>query len=172
MEIQQQAGQHTAKKDKRFMGMDVIGLKPDSEGGECFCRNVWRWHPLWDYCTFVAIVARTVTYGHSNDGDGLDKEDALLLASILRGELESGRTAEAEKERETALRAMPDETCQICNGTGKRKPVPHLGAEELPCNGCDCTGNVRPWATRYHFDVDDVQEFAEFLEHCGGFVIW
>lgn len=152
--------------------MDVYGRNPDSEEGKYFCANVWLWHPLWSYCASVATVARTVTHGHSNDGDGLSDDDSLVLASILRSELESGRTADAVQEREAALHAMTDETCEICDGTGRRKPPPNVGAGALPCNGCDSIGKVRPWETYYHFNVDDVQEFCEFLEHCGGFVIW
>ena len=39
------------------------------------------------------------------------------------------------------------------------------------CNYCQGKGSVRPWSTHYSFGLDHLQEFAEFLEHCGGFRI-
>jgi hypothetical protein len=132
------------------MGMDVYGKKPDSEVGEYFRRNIWGWHPLWDYCTSVALVARTVKAGHYNDGDGLDKEDALVLASVLRAELESGRTKTTLSNREPSEQEQRhlDWWRQISRDVPGSKFV-HV----------------------YKFGVDDVREFCEFLEHCGGFEI-
>lgn len=73
------------------MGMDVYGKKPMSEKGEYFRNNVWWWHPLADYCVHVASdICEACQYWHSNDGCGLDAEDAMQLAEILQGELDSG----------------------------------------------------------------------------------
>lgn len=169
--------------------MDVYGKNPDSTKGNYFGCPIWGWSPLWAYCRSVATVAHTVTYGYSNDGDGLDENDALVLASILRSELESGRTAAAVKEQEAAYSAMPDRNCWCCNGTGRvQETTPAddsiqtddtpFGAEpnytgiEIPCYQCEGTGKVRPHETQYQLRVQDVREFCEFLEHCGGFAIW
>ena len=169
------------------MGMDVYGRNPDSEEGKYFCANVWWWHPLWSYCCDVSTVARTVKCGHSNDGDGLAETDVLVLASILRSELESGRTAEVARERETYLQSLPDEECPTCKGTRKVSVgvVPDAANLEndpfapsmapfidKPCSGCEGTGRIRPFLTWYCFDADFVRKFCDFLEHCGGFVIW
>ncbi len=155
------------------MGFDVFGKNPKNEKGEYFRNNVWWWHPLWEYCCFVAPdVAGKVAYGHSNDGDGLDEEDALALARRLREELESGRTKEYEERYMAALKALPDEPCPICGGTGRRLPPPQVGPGDVPCNGCNGTGRVRPFATHYPFSEENVREFVEFLENCGGFEIW
>src|SRR5215468_3135785 len=89
------------------MGMDVIGKAPSSKTGESFMANIGWWHPLWDYCCDVAPVARKVKYGHSNDGDGLNAEDARALGAALKQEIESGRTALTERAREAAV---PDST--------------------------------------------------------------
>ena len=36
------------------MGMDVCGINPTSKEGECFCNNIWSWHPLAEYACRVA----------------------------------------------------------------------------------------------------------------------
>ena len=172
------------------MGMDVIGRNPDSENGKLFCANIWWWPALWCYCCHITAVAQTVQRGYTNDGDGLDETDALVLASILRSELESGRTAEFARERETYLQSLPDEQCWMCKGKGTRKVsagitppdaatlendplAPNTGPFiDEPCGQCKGTGKVEAEATWYCFDADFVREFCDFLEHCGGFNIW
>jgi len=156
------------------VGFDVFGKNPKNETGKYFRNNVWWWHPLWEYCCQVAPdIAGKVTHGHSNDGDGLDDEDdALALARRLREELESGRTKEYERQYAAALEALPDEPCRICGGTGGRQPPPQVGPGDVPCNGCSGTGKVRPFVTNCPFSKENVREFVEFLENCGGFEIW
>jgi hypothetical protein len=39
------------------------------------------------------------------------------------------------------------------------------------CNGCSGEGKTDAWETNYQLDLDDIKEFAEFLENCGGFEI-
>jgi len=149
------------RKKIKVMGMSVYGENPDSARGEHFRRSIWRWHPLWDYCQSVApAVTKKVANGHTNDSDGLDDDDALALASILRRELDSGRT-------EVALRD-------------------HAGLESLPYLPdfvVDMEINQNPGAlpdfprdllvrSRKPLCTEDVREFCEFLEHCGGFAIW
>jgi hypothetical protein len=154
------------------MGMDVFGKEPRTEKGAYFRNNVWAWHPLWSYCEEIAPdIAGRVECGHSNDGDGLDAADAEELAQRLQAEVDSGATARYATERQAALEALPDEECSICSGTGKRRKPPQTGPGRTPCNGCDGTGKVRPFATHYPFDVENVQEFVEFLRDCGGFAI-
>jgi hypothetical protein len=74
--------------------MDVYGSEPADECGEYFRNNVWWWHPLAAYVTETApdISCRCEDW-HSNDGDGLDRDDALALADLLQAEIDSGRTA-------------------------------------------------------------------------------
>jgi hypothetical protein len=159
------------------MGMDVYGKNPKNKRGEYFRNSVWGWRPLWNYCCEVApSVTEQVEHGHSNDGDGLEADDSVFLASILREEIASGRCAKYQKEYEERLENMPDQKCDLCQGTGARSDgyakanVPHV-CEPGGCNGCSGTGKVRPFDTHYPFDVDNVAEFAEFLENCGGFEI-
>lgn len=155
-----------------LMGMDVFGKSPVSPKGEYFRCSVWGWHPLWTYCEETAPeITDKVVYGHSNDGDGLCAEDSIALSRHLREEIAAGRTAKYVRERNDRLASLPDERCRICDGTGRRLPPPEVGAGELPCNGCNSRGKVRPSGTHYGLDVQDVAEFAEFLSDCGGFEI-
>jgi len=154
------------------MGMDVYGRKPDAEVGEYFRNNVWWWRPLADYILEVTpAIASKCKYWHSNDGDGLTKTQALALADVLQGEIDNGSCAEYARFRENQHKALPDEPCTICGGTGKRAEPPQTGPGDRPCNVCGETGTRRPWATMYPFSVENVQAFVEFCHHSGGFRI-
>jgi hypothetical protein len=154
--------------------MDVKGKKPTTEAGEYFRNSVWWWRPLWDYCEQVAPeICSKVKLGQSNDGDGLDARDSLRLAAILRQEIASGATAAFGRYfREEVLALPPEESCEICGGTGKRRPPPEAGPGTEWCNACLGKGKSQNQATRYAFTAGNVQDFAEFLEGCGGFEIW
>jgi hypothetical protein len=154
------------------MGMDVYGKRPADETGRYFRNNVWWWHPLADYCMTVAPdIAEQCQCWHSNDGAGLNGNAAVALANALQAEIDSGRCAAYAAIREAELTALPSEPCDLCDGTGKRKPAPARGAGGVICNNCDGTGSVRPWETRYPFAVENVREFVAFLRECGGFEI-
>lgn len=154
------------------MGMDVYGKKPLNKEGEYFRNNVWWWHPLWSYCEQVAPeITVLVQHGHSNDGDGLDAHASKMLAKVLRDEVSSGRCAAYQKEWQKQLDDIPDGECTICAGTGKRKEAPNIGAGSIHCNGCDGKGHKPPMDKWHHFNVENVEEFATFLENCGGFEI-
>ena len=171
------------------MGMDVYGKNPANEAGSYFRRNVWGWHPLWGYVedTYPEI-AELVEHAHSNDGDGLNAEDSLKLAKLLMSDFESGKAEEYVAERNKALAELPFEECPICKGTGIRTDEigkeygwdtktlePDIaiivGRTTGSCNACNGVGKQENWATNYFLEPDDVKEFAEFLENCGGFEI-
>ena len=167
------------------MGMDVIGRKnPDAY----FRNNVWWWRPLWDYCIKVAPHLCADVNGHYNDADGLDEEQALELASLLRGEIYSDETARYEAEYNMHLASLPRRPCTYCGETGIRTDEVglNLGMPERElspdvqiivgrthgwCNACNGEGVVDHWETSYYFSVDNVLEFTDFLEECGGFSI-
>ena len=165
------------------MGMDVYG-----SSGNYFRNSVWSWKPLADYIQYVAPeIASHCDHWHSNDGDGLNKEDSLALAGILQSEIDSGRCRKYQLAYDERLAALPDEICALCEGTGIRSDK--VGVEygqntkvlssDHPtrpgqmgwCNGCDGTGTKRPFDTYYPFEVENVQEFVEFLRGCDGFEI-
>jgi hypothetical protein len=155
--------------------MDVYGKTPSQEEGKYFRNNVWWWRPLWDYCLENVPVAQKVTYGHSNDGDGLDAEDSVIMADALDELIKSGHTAQWKKERDAEIEALPLVECEQCHGKGYRsdpivKTMPELG-EPGGCNGCSGHGKKLPWDAHYPFEVENVQEFANFCRHSGGFEI-
>lgn len=168
------------------MGMDVIGKKKDSY----FRNNVWWWRPLWNYCKSVAPeICDKVQHGQTNDGDGLNAEDSAALAKILKDNLANGQCGRYERQYKAWQASLPREKCELCNATGIRTdkvgvdgnmPNRELSIEQAKkygrtqgwCNGCDGKGDKENWQAHYPFSVDNVQEFADFLEGCGGFEIW
>jgi hypothetical protein len=172
------------------MGMDVYGKNPKSEVGTYFRRNVWGWHPLWEYVENQhPEIAELVKYAHSNDGDGLGARNSKKLAKILMEDFTSGKVAEYVAERNKQLAELPFEECRLCEGSGIR--TDEIGKQagqhkaELPqdiaiivgrttgtCNGCSGIGKRESWETNYYLEPDDVKEFADFLAECGGFEIW
>jgi hypothetical protein len=126
------------------MGMDVYGNDPLNADGEYFRNNVWWWGPLWEYCHDVAPeLASKVTYGFSNDGDGLDGEDSIALAAALVEALASGHTLKYEEN----FKAEKEKESQSSNESE----------------------NFKSW---YCFDTNNVEEFVTFLKNCGGFSIY
>jgi hypothetical protein len=159
------------------MGMDVYGKNATTERGEYFRNNVWWWRPLWDYCESVYPACYGID-GHSNSGAGFDEAGALALRAVLLDEIESGRTAEYAHQREVFLNALPDEPCSFCDGLGivevKEGWFDYVEGQVTfrdPCNSCKGTKTKRPFDCNYPFSVENVQEFCDFLETCGGFEI-
>lgn len=165
------------------MGMDVYGRT-----GNYFRRNVWGWHGLAEYiCSAFPRRAAPCAEWHTNSGDGLDAEQSLLLADALDDAVASGEAERYVKSRDARLAALPDETCDLCHGTGIRNDDlgrRHGQVEQLIsegghprrgqrgwCNGCNGIGHIRPWDTHYYLEVDDITEFARFMRESGGFEI-
>lgn len=74
------------------MGMDVHGIAPDSEAGQYFRRNIWRWPPLAEFCIDTAPdVCSRCQHWFSNDGDGLDAHGATELAMALQARVNANR---------------------------------------------------------------------------------
>lgn len=157
------------------MGMDVYGINPRSEHGVCFRNNCWFWHPLADYIQAnAAAIACKCKAWHTNDGEGLSDGFSKLLAEVLKSKIASGHAALYAAERAARLAAIPLQSCRWCDGTGTRADAVGVanGFDKLKwCNGCDGKGLVKHDATHYHFTVENVAEFAAFLEDCGGFKI-
>jgi len=159
------------------MGMDVYGKKPTTEEGKYFHNSASSWHPLASYvCEVAPQIADRCAYWHSNDGKGLNNSDAVRLADILQQEINHRRTATYARLRQSKIDMMPNERCFLCEGTGTRKPAPHVGAGDLKtdgikCNYCRGEGHVEPSETKCPFNVENVQSFVTFLRGCGGFEI-
>jgi hypothetical protein len=157
------------------MGMDVFGRNPTTKEGEYFHNTVWWWRPLADYvCRIAPEITSACRYWQSKDGDGLVAQASIALANKLQGEIDSGGVLAYEMRRNSRLELMPNEPCDFCEGTGRRKPAPQCGAGDVRtgiCNKCDGEGHVRPAITEYPFSVENVQRFIVFLRGCGGFCI-
>lgn len=171
------------------MGMDVYGKNPTSEVGEYFRRNVWGWHPLWQYVEIAhPEIAELVEHAHSNDGDGLNASDSIKLSNLLRDDLVSGFAEKYLEARNIWLSELPREDCKLCDKTGIRSD--EIGVEQgMPdkelspemkvltgrevgwCNACDGAGDTPSWDSHYFVDATDISEFADFLKDCGGFEI-
>jgi len=171
------------------MGMDVFGTNPTEEKGAYFRNNVWWWHPLWDYCLNLhPDLCEKVENGHSNDGDGLDADDARELGERLLRDIAEGVTQAYEDEYRRHLSELPMRDCPYCQATGIRTDdvgrEMGMDTEELPddvaiilgrafgtCNGCNGVGKSLSWEANYPFSVDNVRQFAEFALRSGGFSI-
>lgn len=176
------------------MGMDIYGKAPANETGEYFRRNAWGWRPLATLCcTLCPKETAACTYWQSNDGDGLDANEAVALANALDEKINQRAVEAYVKIRDAKLSALPHEPCRICNGSGIRRDdtgvsmgqpdriVPkdaewkggvHPRAGQIGwCNGCDGRGFDRPSECWYSVGEYDVREFVAFLRASGGFEI-
>jgi len=113
------------------MGFDIIGCRPSSEVGKYFCNNVWNWRPLAHYCYEIAPdITKHCREWHTNDGDGLDADQALALAARLDAEVRAGCTEQHARRHESVREMMPTKPCWLCGGTGTRKPPSGRGIAE------------------------------------------
>jgi hypothetical protein len=171
------------------MGMDVIGNNPKSETGSYFRNNVWWWRPLAQFVQEAyPEIAEQCQYWDSNDGDGLDEEYSLILAKRIREDLANGTVEQWETDYNKWRSELPRTECELCNSTGIRTdeigvemgmPTRELSTEisilvgrtHGYCNGCGGVGTQENWLSHYPVAMDNVRQFADFLEDCGGFSI-
>jgi hypothetical protein len=110
------------------------------------------------------------------------------LALSLKTDLGNGTVEQYSKTYNEWRSSLPREACDNCECTGIRndkvgeemgmptkelKPEVQIltGRTHGWCNACDGVGTKESWLAAYPFDVDNVKEFADFLENCGGFQI-
>jgi hypothetical protein len=159
------------------MGMDVYGNRPKNQCGKYFGISAWGWRPLATYaCEVAPAITAKCKYWYSNDCDGLNGEDSILLADLLQKEIDSGRTERYARLRQSQIEQMPNEPCWQCEGTGTRKPTPERGPgnptkDGIVCNSCWGNGYKPPSVADYEFCIETLQEFVYFLRYCGGFEI-
>jgi hypothetical protein len=176
---------HKTSKGRKDMGMDVYGRNnPDAY----FRNNVWWWRPLWDYCNKIAPELCGKVNGHFNEGDGLDEDEALKLAAVIGEEIESGRALAYEADYNAYIASLPRHECEYCGGTGVRDdeigvsmgmPTKELdpavsiivGRTHGWCNACGGEGMKDHPEASYPFSLENLIDFFDFLEECGGFSI-
>jgi len=152
------------------MGFDLYGENPENELGEYFRNNVWWWRPLWSFVTDMCIDIldeRDIEGGGYNNGHLITKEKAREIGSRLNKLILDGTVVYAQKKYVDILEKLPDEKCDLCDGTGQRNDAIVQGQ----CNGCEGKGTRRPWQTNYPFNTENVKEFAEFCLASNGFTI-
>jgi len=102
------------------MGFDVIGTNPVSRSGEYFRNSMGCWLGLWRYClNLFPDIAGKVQHWNTNDGDGLDAEDAMALSRLLEETLEDGTARDYQRGFAEYLANIPDTACSRCNGNGQ-----------------------------------------------------
>jgi hypothetical protein len=160
------------------MGMEIYGSRPKNKCGESFFgMNVGGWRPLATYaCEVAPELTAKCKHWYTNDFDGLNGEDSVLLADLLQKEIDSGRAEKYVRLRQSELELTPSEPCWQCEGTGTRKPTPGRGAGDptndgIVCNSCNGAGYDRRWIDSDSFSVESLQQFVYFLRYCGGFQI-
>jgi hypothetical protein len=122
--------------------------------------------PLASYCEMVAPeITINCDYWYSNDGDGLNAEDSIKLADALQREIDNGECARYAKECQEKAELSPFVPCVLCKGTGGAGSVP-TGSKCIRCGGSGLTLVPDP------LEVENVQEFVDFLRDSGGFQIW
>ncbi len=163
----------TADKEERKWALEekIESLNP----GIYFRNNVWWWRPLWNYvceaCDDI-LTEKDMTKGSYNDGHKISKAKALKIANRLQEQLDNGDVEAWDSKYQLMLQKLPDEDCGVCDGTGYRLKPPKAGAGSIPCNGCNETGKRKHFAQSYPFNVKNVEEFAIFAKHSGGFSVF
>ena len=150
------------------MGFDLYGVDARSKKGEYFRNNIWWWRALAEYVLeHVSFEDNDGSGWSTNSGYVVSAHSALKIAHGLDALLTSGAVSEYSRRRRARLKALPDDPCLLCKGSGQRNDEIVVGK----CNGCDGKGSARPWATWYPFSVENVRSFARFCRESGGFEI-
>ena len=152
------------------MGFDLSGENPQNEVGDYFRNNVWWWRALWNYTCLTCchiLTERDQQAGGFNDGHLISKTKSIKIANTLNRFMDMGHTEKWGNKYMDELNNLPDETCKLCKGTKERE----FEGKMINCNGCNGKGTTRPWEASYPFSVENVKEFAKFVEHSGGFRI-
>ena len=152
-----------------------MGLNPINSSGEYFRNNIWYWSPLWSYCRSVAPdICESVEHGYSNDGDGLDDEDCVALATKLEDSISSGFFQDYKNQFEFEKINASKDSCYSCKGVGHHSKGVIVQGDEMVenCRSCKGTGLVDSSRSMRMFEIENVREFIDFLKNCGGFQIW
>jgi hypothetical protein len=139
------------------MGFDVYGRNPSTAEGEYFRRNIWYWGPLADLCISVAPKeCSPCEEWHSNNGDGLNARQAILLADALDRALADGTV----RRYILALRSRPDKDRREGRADDRKDGFrAWIAGVKEAANFCDDVSE------------EDVREFVVFLRGSGGFII-
>ena len=138
--------------------------------GYYFRNNVWYWRPLWSYiCDYIApdiLSDEDKKGGAYNDCHHINAIKANYIADKIAEKHATGELQKFADWYQISRDNLPKETCDICEGSGKRWDE-HVKGK---CNACE-DGMKDNWAKSYPFEVENVLEFGRFCKESGGFEI-
>jgi hypothetical protein len=159
-------------------------------GDAIFHQGSATWGALAELCLIAAPeICAACKHWYTNDGDGLNAEQAIQLADALEARLLDGTVERFIGDKAAYANSLPDEICTNCGGSGIRTDAvgikfgfdkrqinepdhPRYGKQGW-CNGCSGRGSKRPYGSYYPLkDRNIVEELAAFLRVSGGFRIW
>lgn len=145
------------------MSVDFFGLDPDEEAGKHFVVNMWGWRPLKE---FLDCSHRDLSWeiDWAGGDQAAESSDCRTLGQALMADISNGLATKFIEENDRLLAGLPDVECYCKRGENK---------ESAPdCGNCHGTGWKRPIDAWFSVDLETLEEFASFIEHCGGFRVW
>ena len=166
-------------QDKFFKELE----KYQNQKGTYFRNNVWWWRPLAKYVIlFTQCVPKDEEqcWGY-NDNHIVQEEDAKQIAKQLRYLIKTGHTKnfareweakrkKIEKHNEKVEKELSEHTKKVQLKMKDNNLVPR----DFPKKDHDKWEKIyskRNHDGSYPFSVENVEEFAQFCEHSGGFSI-
>tara|TARA_R100000081_G_scaffold90430_1_gene65583 strand:+ start:1143 stop:1739 length:597 start_codon:yes stop_codon:yes gene_type:complete len=157
--------------------------KYTSQSGTYFRNNVWWWRPLAHYVleyTKVIPEDRKEVWSY-NDNSEVSQKEAEMIAQQLRYLIDSGHTKKFSRDWEARRKKLEKHNDKVEKELEKHtKQVQtkmknsNLAPKDFP------EADKKIWDKIYHkrnsdasypFSIENVEEFAEFCENCGGFSI-
>ena len=165
-------------QDKFFKELE----KYQSQKGTYFRNSVWWWRPLAHYVlkyTKVIDEDKKDCWSY-NDHCIIDEQEATQIAKQLRHLIETGHTKKFSREWEYRREALEKHNDKVekelekhCQSVFK-KLGKTIAPSDFPKKDLEKWNRIyskRNSDACYPFSIENVEEFAEFCENCGGFSI-
>ncbi len=173
------------------MGMDLVGINPKKEIGNHFSRSYRTWIMMLDYLfKLVTDIVSFLQFDKNFNFKFIEEEECNKLVLMILEEYEPGNLFEyvGKIKKRKPKRVI----CKYCEGTGRRKEPPDIGAGKVFCNVCRGSGRVKLkdlpnpltelekkmsfFNMKFSFIgdvpelfVESIMGFLPFGENCGGF---
>jgi hypothetical protein len=155
----------------------------DDNIGVYFRNNVWWWRRLAAYVYENTDEISEDDYGiwHENSGHQVDEDTAIKIADKLEELIKQGHTAEYQLQVEEAMAHAEEDNKgieekmsalreSVIKLTGDKDITP-ANYPEIQNKEWDKLYSQKSWDDSYPFSVENVQDFADFCRHSGGFEI-
>lgn len=155
----------------------------DDNKGVYFRNNVWWWRKLAQYVyeNTGEVSENDYELWHENSGHQVDEDKAIRIADTLEALIKQGHTAEYQmiieksmaeaeefnKEVDKEMDKLREEVILITNN----KDITPAKYPEIQKKKWEQLYHSTNWADRYPFEIENVQAFADFARHSGGFEI-